>query len=227
MMASWAARGFLCISSPLFLFAGAACGQSQSQRRDRQIWNDTQLAIALNKRVDFNLLGTLRIGRDVSRPVDERIGFSFSFKVGKYLTLAPSYLYIATQPLKNQKAFENRLSFAATVRGPVGGGFILTDRNLFERRIRHPQIDATRYRNRLQVEHPFKVGETKLYGFMADEIFYDWSANAWVRNRFTIGAGRTYNKHFTVELYYLRQNDSHTKPGDLNVFGTTLRLRLK
>ena len=197
MTAAWVAR--LCISLyislPLFLFGGAVRGQSQSQRHDRQIWNDTQLAIALNKKVDFNLLGVLRIGRNVSRPVDERIGFSFSFKVSKYLTLTPGYLYIATQPLKNQKAFENRLSFAATLRGPVGGGFILTDRNLFERRIRHPQIDSTRYRNRLQVEHPFKIGEIKLYGFMADEIFYDWSVKAWVRNRFTIGVGRTFNKH--------------------------------
>lgn len=227
MMASWAARGLLCISLTIFLFAGAVRGQSQSQRHDRQIWNDTSLAIALNKKVDFNVLGTLRVGRDVSRPVDERIGFSFSFKLGKYLTLAPSYLYIATQPLKNQKAFENRLSFAATVRGPVGGRFILTDRNLFERRIRRPQIDSTRYRNRLQVEHPFKIGEIRLYGFMANEIFYDWSVNAWVRNRFTIGAGRTFNKHFIGELYYLRQNDSHTRPGDLNVFGATLKLRLR
>jgi hypothetical protein len=197
------------------------------QRCDTQVWNDTQLAIALNKKVDFLLLGTLRLGRNVSRPVDERIGFGFSFKVGKYLTFTPSYLYIATQPLKNQKGFENRFTFAATLRGPIGGGFILTDRNQFERRIRHPQVDSTRYRNRLQIEHPFKIESAKFYGFVADEVFYDWKVNAWVRNRLTVGAGHVFNQHFTGELYYLRQNDSHTKPGDINVIGTTLRFRLK
>ena len=213
----------------MLLFIGeVARGQStSSQRNDTQIWNDTQLAIAINKRVDLILLGGLHLGRNVSRPVNERIAFSFSFKVGKCLTLAPSYLYIATQPLKNQEGFENRLAFAATVRGPLGGGFILSDRNLFERRIRHPQVNATRYRNRLQIEHSFKIGSTRLNGFMSDEILYDWSVNAWVRNRFAIGVGKTFNEHFTGELYYLRQNDSHTKPGDLNVIGTTLHFRLK
>jgi hypothetical protein len=206
---------------------GTARGQSPSGRHDTQLWNDTQLAIALSKQVDFNLLGTLRIGREVSRPVDERIGFSFSIKAGKYLTFSPGYLYIATQPLKNQKGFENRLSFAVTVKGPIGGGFTLSDRNLFERRLRHPQIDSTRYRNKLQIEHPFKVGETKLNWFMADEIFYDWSFNAWVRNRFSIGVGRSFNKSLAADIYYLRQNDGHARPGDLNVIGTTLRIRVK
>jgi hypothetical protein len=218
----------LCVLLSLLCFAGVASGQStSSQRHDTQIWNDAQLAIALNKKIDVNLFGGLRLGRDVCCLIDERIGFGFSFKAGKYLTLAPSYLYLATQPLKNQKGFENRLTLAATVRVPIGGGFTLSDRNQFERRIRHPQVDATRYRNRLQVEHPFKIGSAKLNGFMADEISYDWSVNAWVRNRFTIGIGKTFNEHFTGELYYLRQNDSHTKPGDLNVIGTTLRFRLK
>jgi len=81
----------------------------------------------------------------------------------------------------------------------------LSDRNIFERRIRHPQIDATRYRNRLQIEHPFKIGSVQLNGFMSDEIFYDWSVNAWVRNRVAIGVGKTFNPHFTGEIYYLRQ----------------------
>lgn len=200
--------------------------QSPSLRHDTQIWNDTQLAIALNKRVDFLLLGTIRIGREVSRPVDERIGAGFSIKVGKYVTLNPAYYYIGTQPIKNRKAYENRLSFGVTVKGPIGTGFVLGNRSLFERRLRHPQIDSTRYRDRLQLEHPFHIGELKLNGFMADEIFYDWSVNAWVRNRFNIGVGRTFNKHVYGEVYYLRQNDSHALPGDLNVIGTGLRFRL-
>lgn len=215
------------IALALLLVPVAVLSQSRDQRADTQVWHDTQVAIAFNQKVDFLLLGTLRVGRTVSRPVDERIGFGFAFKVGKYLTLVPGYLYIATQPLRNQKGFENRLSFAATIRGPISGGFILSDRNQFERRIRHPQIDTTRYRNRLQIEHPFKLGSAKLNGFMSDEIFYDWSAHALVRNRFTIGVGHTFNKHLTTEVYYLRQNDSHSRPGDLNVIGSTLRLRLK
>jgi hypothetical protein len=217
----------ICVSAMVLLDSVIVSGQSKSERHDNQIWNDTQLAIALSKNIDLNLLGTFRLGRNVSRAVDERIGLSFSIKSGKHLIFSSGYLYIATQPLKNQKAFENRLSFAATVKGPVGGGFVLSDRSLFERRLRHPQIDATRYRNKLQIEHSFRIGETKLNWFGADEVYYDWSFNAWVRNRFTIGVGRTFNNRFTGEVYYMRQNDGHSQPGDLNVIGTTLRFRLK
>src|SRR5256712_2191352 len=129
MTISRGTRGYLCVSLTLFSIAGAVRGQSaSSQRNDTQIWNDTQLAMALDKKVDFVFFGTLRIGRNIHRPVDERIGFGFSFKVGKYLTLYPNYLYRGAQPLPNRKEFEHRLSFAATIRGPIGHGFILSDR---------------------------------------------------------------------------------------------------
>jgi hypothetical protein len=219
-----------CASAPsvillIFTLACTTHAQSANGRHDTQNWNDVNLTIGLDKKVDLTLLSTLRFGRSLSRPVDERVGFSFTFKPKKYLSITPGYLYLATQPLKNQKAFENRLSLAVTPKVMVGK-FTFSDRNLFERRFRHPQVDSTRYRNKLQVDHPIKIGDTKFYGLMADEIFYDWSLKAWVRNRFTVGAGKTFTKHFTGEIYFLRQNDSHTKPGDLNVIGTNFRFHL-
>jgi len=195
-----------------------------SQREDNQWWNDVQIAVPLNKEVDFLMTGTLRFGRNVHRPVDERLGFGFSFKAGKYLTLAPSYTYLRTQPTPGRNLTEDRLSFAATVSAPAGK-FTITDRNLFEHRYRHRQGNSTRYRNRLQVQHPFKLGSTQLNWFVADEVFYDWSFNEWVRNRFTIGVSRKFNKHFTGDLYYLRQNDGHSVPGDINAIGVTYRFR--
>ena len=62
--------------------------------------------------------------------------------------------------------------------------------------------------------------------FVADEVFYDWVVNRWVRNRFSVGGIKVFNKHFTQDFYYLRQNDGVSIPGDLNVIGTTLRFRL-
>lgn len=181
------------------------------------------MAVPMTKTVDFNILGTLRLGRDITRPVDERIGVGFTFKFGKYFTVAPNYLYIATQSVRNRRGWEDRLSLPITLRFNAEK-FRLSDRNMFERRFRHPGITSTRYRNRFQVEHP--VGPANLSAYVADEIFYDWSINRWVRNRFTVGASKVFNKHYTQDFYYLRQNDGVSIPGDLNVIGTTLRLRL-
>jgi uncharacterized protein DUF2490 len=189
---------------------------------DLQSWNDLQFTVPLNKEVDLILLGTLRIGRNISHPVDERAGVNFKFNVGKYLALQPGYLYIRMQPVAGLNFSEHRLSFAATPRIPFKH-FTLTDRNMFERRIRNPQVDSTRYRNRLQVEIPIKKNSTWL-PFASDEIFYDWSVDHWVRNRFSVGVKKTFSKKFAVDFYYLRQNDGRSRPGDLNVIGTVFRV---
>ena len=211
----------------LFMFcsAGTAATQTLSppQQSDTQSWNDLQFTVPLNKEIDMILLGTLRIGRDVTHPVDERVGVNFRFNAGKYLTLTPGYLYIRMQPAAGRDDREHRLSFAATPRIPFKR-FTLTDRNLFERRVRTPQVDATRYRNRLQIEVPFKPKDSDWLFFASDEVFYDWSINDWVRNRAAAGVRRTFNKKFAIDFYYLRQNDGRSRPGDLNVIGTVFRL---
>jgi hypothetical protein len=193
-------------------------------KEDTQQWNDVQVSVPLNKEIDFTLSSTLRFGRNVTHLVERRVGVGFSFKVGKYLTLAPSYVNLVVRPTANRKNDENRLSFAATLSVPFGK-FVFSDRNTFERRIRTP-LNSTRYRNRLQLEHPVKFGKTALQLFVSDEVFYDWSFDGWVRNRFAVGLSRRFNRHFTGDFYYMRQTDGRSRPGDLNIIGATYRIRL-
>jgi hypothetical protein len=214
----------------LFVIYAGSLSLASAQARppvpeeDTQLWNDLQVAVALSKEVDFNMFGTFRFGRDVTHLVERRVGVGFSFKVGKYLTLAPWHLNIITRPVEGRKGNENRLNFAATLGFHVGK-FALSDRNLFERRLRFP-LNSTRYRNRLQIEHPFKLSGTQLNWFASDEVFYDWNVDDFVRNRFSVGVSRRFNKHFTGDLYYMRQNDGRSRPGDLHVIGLTYRVRL-
>jgi hypothetical protein len=198
---------------------------AQVDRTDNQQWTDVQVAIPLTKTIDFNILGTLRFGRDISRPVDERLGLGATFRLGRYLTVAPNYQYIGTQPVENRRGWDSRLSLPVTLRFNAGA-FRLSERNLFERRFRRPGINSTRYRNKFQVEHPLGAKDWQLSWFAADEVFYDWLINRWVRNRFQIGVIKVFNPHFTQDFYYLRQNDGVSVPGDENAIGTVLRFRL-
>jgi len=210
----------------LLLFVLSAVASAQLvDRTDNQFWSDVQFAVPMTKDIDFNALGTFRLGRDISRPVDERIGMGFTFRFGPHVSIAPNYLYIATQPVRNRKLWENRLSLPVTLRFNVEK-FRLSDRNMFERRFRNAGIVSTRYRNRLQIEHPVGSKKLNLSLYVADEVFYDWSLNRWVRNRFTVGGTKVFNKHLTQDVYYLRQNDGVAIPGDLNVVGTSLRVKL-
>jgi hypothetical protein len=208
----------------LFVLSTFASAQVVDQT-DNQFWSDVQVTVPMTKDIDFNILGTLRLGRDISRPVDERIGMGFTFRFGQHISIAPNYLYIATQPVRNRRGWESRLSLPVTLRFNIEK-FRFSDRNLFERRFRNPGITSTRYRNRLQVDHALGRSELGFSLFVADEVFYDWSIDRWVRNRFTVGGSKVFNKHFTQDVYYLRQNDGVSIPGDLHVIGTTLRVKL-
>lgn len=210
----------------LTVFVLATCASAQVvDRTDNQVWSDVQVAVPVTKQFDFNMLGTLRLGRDINRPVDERVGVGFTFKAGKYVTVSPNFLNIGMQPVRGRKIWESRLTFPVTLRFNAGK-FRLSDRNQIERRIRNSGVRSTRYRNRFLIEHPIGDAKWGLSFIIGDEVFYDWSVNRWVRNRFAVGAGKVFNKHYTQEFFYLRQNDGVSIPGDLNVIGTTLRFRL-
>ena len=209
----------------LLIFATLADAQTLPSQTDTQNWNDVQLSVPLGKPVDFVLQGTLRNGRNITHPVDERIGIGFTFRIGKYLTVFPNYMHIDMQPFAGRRVFEERLAVATTIKFPIGR-FTFSDRNTFERRLRSPVVDATRYRNRVQLEHPIGPREKKVSLFVSDEVFYDWSVNDWVRNRFAVGVSKVVNKHFTLDLWYMRQNDGRSVPGDLNIIGSTWRFRM-
>jgi Protein of unknown function (DUF2490) len=221
----------LLATSALFLsIATLGCATALGQttnppRGDVQAWTEVQLAVPLAPRVDLVLMGVTRFGRDVSRPVNERIGGGVSFRVGKYLTLLPFYLHVALQPTKDNHSTEERINLEATVKVPAGR-FTISDRNRIEFHIHRPPPNFTQYRNRLQIEHPLELGKAKFIGFVADEVFYDSIAAAWIRNRVFLGITRKVNKHFTLDLYYVRQNDSHSQPGDIHAVGTTLKFHL-
>lgn len=218
-------RLVVCILLGLVLSVLARSQSITIPESDAQNWNDVFFSIPLAGPVAFVMQGGIRNGRSLTRPVDERIGVGISFRVGKHLTVNPAYLYAATQPFKGRSVFENRLSIVSTIRFPLRH-FVLNDRNVFERRLRHPGTESTRYRNRFQVDHPIGPGRLGLSLFVSDEVYYDWSFNAWVRNRASTGVSRAFNKHLTLDLYYLRQNDSHSLPGDLHVIGTAWRFKL-
>ena len=190
-----------------------------------QIWAEQQLSLPVNQRVDLVLLGYLHLGRKSERPVAEHVatGLGVSFKLGKYLTVFPFYTHFENQPAAAVRNKEERLTIEATVRFPLRK-VTFSDRNRFEYHWRTPHLDFIHYRNKMQLERALNLW--KLTGFVADEVFYDSHFDAWIRNRIYAGVSKKVNQHLSFELYYMRQNDGHSRPGDLNVLGNTLKVRL-
>jgi hypothetical protein len=201
-------------------------------RNDQQFWNETQLIKPLTENKDLIIIGVLRLGRGWERPVDERIGTAVAFKVSRYLTLTPAYIYVDQQPFAGRRINEHRLLFTATPKFKLGE-FTFTDRNQYERRVRHNERDFTMYRNRLQIDHPARLGAFTFKPFVADEIFYSTQAGptgerqGWFRNRVSAGIIKQFNDNFNAEFFYLYQHDGFSRPGNVHAVGTLFRFYLK
>ncbi len=209
----------------LAFMPGSALPQSNPPvpRGDTQIWSEVLAFHSLRQDTDLLLIGSFRLGRDVRRPVYERGGAGLIFKLGKYLTVSPLYSYYAMQPISGQDNRENRISLEATVTLPHGR-WVVTDRNRIERRFRDP-ADSTRYRNVIQIERAITLARIPWSVFAWEEALYDWSFSGWVRNRISLGGGKNLNGKVSVDIYYVRQNATHTVPRDLNAVGILVRTR--
>jgi hypothetical protein len=214
------------ITGAIVLCAAAlAVGQSRIPKSDNQSWNDVQLTVPMTKQVDFLAQVTLRLGDNITQTVDQRWGVGFAFKLNKYFTLTPFYFHREARPPNGPHEHEDRITLGGVVRFPAGK-FTISDRNWFEHRWRVPQRDAWRYRNRLMIEHPFQIEKKKFTWFVFDEVFHDWTLHRWPRNRAGAGITHPLSKHVTLELYYTRQNDGFTRPGDLNIIWSAWRIKL-
>lgn len=223
-------RAILFFFLTLLFSTGSAHAQNTpaNPQDETQFWNETQILIPINKKTDLFLVGVLRAGANNSgflRPIDERGGAGIAFKLSKYLTVMPTYVYVAQQPTPVRKNAEHRLILNVTPKFALGR-FTFTDRNLIEFRVRHSLSNFVMYRNRLQIDYPVKIGEFGFKLFVADEAWYSTLLDTWVRNRISGGIIKQFTPHFAAEFFYLRQNDGRARPGDAHVFGTLFRINL-
>jgi hypothetical protein len=214
----------LALCTLCFLPAATLAQSTQTfPSNDTQVWSSFPTQHRLKENVDLSLNAAFRWSADAGHLVYERVGAGLDFRWHRYITFSPEYRFYSRDITPAEEARENRISLGATVDIPLGA-WRLSDRNLGERRFLVGR-DTWRYRNRLRLERRVKLLSTSLALFVWDEVFFDGGADAWTRNRLAIGGGKSISERVAVDLYYLRQNDSYTRPGDLNTIGITVRTR--
>lgn len=193
---------------------------------DAQSWDELSALFSLTRAVRLELRGQLRFGGNLNDLIQDRAGANLAIRAGKYVTLAPSYIYIVRRLDGTRQSVEHRPFFDISVRIPLGA-IILDDRHRLERQWRDPGTDRAIYRHRLQADLPLQIGRIDFTGYLNDEVFYDSSERAWVRHRISAGFGKRFNSRTSVDIYYLHQWDGFSRPGDLHVIGAALRVRLR
>lgn len=209
------------ITAALFWCVGAQTTQADDE--DLQSWNDIQLSIPVHKKVDLLVQTTFRFGSNMSKLSEARGGGGVSVKLNKAFSISPTYLYIESRNTAGAFLTEHRYSLRGTYKFPTKK-FGLSHRSTYDYRVRSSG-NSWRYRPSLTFEKalPEKfIPKAKF--FVTEELFYVSTTKKFSRNRFSIGISKTISDHLTLDLYYLRQNDGFSHPGDLNVLGTSWKL---
>lgn len=198
-------------------------GQTVQDDEDIQSWNDLQLTVPMSKHVDFSTQLTMRFGKNISRLNEGRFAIGFIWKPDKNWSFQPFYWHIRARNTAGQFRIEHRLNLRVGYKFPIKK-FGLSHRSTFEYRMRTTG-NTWRYRPSLTFEKEIKfIPEAKVY--ITEEPFYDSATKKFSRNRFTIGINKTLTKQLSVDIYYMRQNDGFAHPGDLNVIGTSWKIKL-
>jgi len=201
-----------------------ADAQAVADEDDNQSWNEMQLTVPMTKEFDFYLAGTFRFGKNVTRLNDRRIAVGFIYKPNKSLSFQPFYSNIEARNANGRFRTEHRLNLRVGYRFPFKK-FGLSHRSLFEYRLRSPR-NSFRYRPSLTFEKDIPKIIPKSKFFITEEIFYDSLLRKFSRNRLSVGITRTLTKNLSLDIFYLRQNDGFSRPGDLNVIGTSFKIKL-
>lgn len=205
----------------------AAVAQTRAERDDEDVqsWNDVQLTVPLTKQFDFVTSAAARFGKNVSRLNEGRYQIGFTWKANKAFSLSPFFVYISARNAAGRFRIEQRLNLRAAYKFPIKS-FGLTHRSTFEYRIRGVG-NTWRYRPSLTFEKniPKKLVPNAKF-FVTEEPFYDSATSRFSRNRFTVGITKTLSKQLSLDLYFMRQNDGFSHPGDLSVIGTSWKIKL-
>ncbi|HXC94071.1 MAG TPA: DUF2490 domain-containing protein [Edaphobacter sp.] len=137
------------------------------------------------------------------------------------LVLAMGYRYL---PEANGGAATNRLEPVWTSRFPVGAKVLVTDRNRLDLDWKTRGF-TWRYRNRLQLEGPIRVGSYHVNLYAAVEPFYQSQYGKWSETAIYTGGIFPIGKHVQLDTYYEHQNQTGKRPNEqLNQFGLMLEL---
>jgi Protein of unknown function (DUF2490) len=190
-------------------------------RQDFQGWVSIEGTHPLSEKTDFRMGADFRYSNNQGHLTYRRITAGFAYHWNRLVTVEPYYQYLTSDSFSGPAKPENRLALATTIGAPWKHWHV-SDRNLGERRF---LINGQewRYRNRLEFRRPVVWARKQLSVFAWDEVFYSSTIHRWYRNRLALGAGRKLSKRISVDVYYLRQNDGYSHPGDLNALGLTLK----
>jgi uncharacterized protein DUF2490 len=193
-------------------------------REETELWNELKITAKWTDRVDLIAVGALRFEDNFSVLNRRSLQLGLNLRPMPWLTFTPSYQYIAHDPAEDVRTHEHRPGLLTAVRIPIERAEVTLSTGI-EYRIREAKENSWRVRPKVKVKYPLGPDRWTLSGYVAEEPFYDSSANEFVRNRFFIGVEKKLGTIWSADLYYCRQHDLLGRDPDLDIIGLSIGLR--
>jgi hypothetical protein len=184
-----------------------------------------ELVVPVHPRITLKPYG-FYIG-DLKVPVAQ---VDVSIRATKFLTITPSYMYysvpasglnkLSPEPAGFTDSYhENQFRIDGTVSFLVRK-FEISVRNMYVRRFRPGGADdLNRYRGRIVIAHPLKVGGSSWKPFASWETYYDGGGGGWDKDRIWTGVTLPLMKQVSFQPSYLWERSDGLKDINYLLFG--------
>jgi Protein of unknown function (DUF2490) len=190
-----------------------------------ELWNELKITAKWTDQVDLIIAGALRFEDNFSVLNRRSLQLGLNLRPMPWLTVTPNYQYIAHDPADDVRTHEHRPGLLTAVRIPIERAEVTLSTGI-EYRIRENKENSWRLRPKLKVKYSLGPDRWTLGAYVAEEPFYDSSANEFVRNRFFVGIEKRLAMNWNADLYYCRQHDLQGREPDLDIVGLSIGVRL-
>ena len=221
-------RPLICVLIVSILhFQSAAAEESPSTDRqsDSQSWPEIDVTWQLTPQLGATWESVLRTSSELQNPAAEISGLDLSWKPDQHWELMGSYYLFGFRTLAGHHERGTSPGISATYSWDQSGWRISQRLRVLGPVSTTASHDFWMYQFRIRAEHALGYPAWKVDAYLWDEPMYNSAFSRWTRNRLTFGLVKSISKAASVDLYYMRQDDHHVVPGDLNVIGLEVKLK--
>ena len=182
---------------------------AQADAADFQSWNTLQITKQLGPAWDIFFLPEIRLRDNASQLFYNEYRQGVRWRPSRNLTLGLNYLYARNKASGNLLQ-EHTGELDVTPRGSVGP-LALSVRGRLALRSRGGKPKAEwQIRFRPRIAYRIQPGVYPITSYVADDLFYDFTQDAWNQNRVFLGAtislGKFTEVKVNLDLYYMMQS---------------------
>lgn len=180
--------------------------------RDWEYWSRYSFEAPITKTISYSIKPEWRIKNDMSYRYLFKLEQAINFKIGKYLELAPYYVYQEARSSGNVDR-SDLVYFDTTAKIPLEKMFDLKIINRLRYQYNFDK-ELTVWRNSTRLTKSFKIKRFELLPFIEDEIFYDTKLDKFNENWASVGISFAIGKNSNIGVSYLL--DTRRKGDDWN-----------